>query len=157
MIAKNLWLLVFAGLFCLFSWFLYQEVSPVRSHCDIDSSAYLEKGLLFCQTNSFVSPSQTQPYYTMGYPFFIGLLYKTFGPLCHPELVSGSTPINIIILFQLLLALLSCFLIARIAQRFFGKQAGIIAAGLFSINLGYLVFTQFILTEMLLSFLLLLF
>lgn len=139
-------LLLSVIIFCLISTFLYLQIPASSGHADIDSKAYTEKALLFYSTNSFASPGQEQPYYTLGYPFFIGILYRLFGTTVFP-----------IILAQILLVILSCFLIMRVAQRLFNQQAGYIAAFLCSINLGYLIFTQFILTEILLSFFLLLF
>lgn len=135
--------MIFPLIFCLFSCLLYTQTS---SHQDIDSKAYLSKGYLFYKTDKFAEPGEQQPYYALGYPFVIGLLYKLFTP-----------DLRVIILFQLLLSLLSCLLIMRIARHFFGSRAGPIAGAFFSFNLGYLVFTQFVLTEIVLSFLLLLF
>lgn len=137
-------------LFSLLSALLYFYISTIpqkEPHCDIDSKAYLERGGLFYTTNRFVtSSSPQQPYYALGYALFIGIAYKIFGQ-----------SIGIIILLQVLLALLSCLLMMRIARRFFGVKATVVTAGLFAINVGYLTFTQFILTEILLSFFLVLF
>ncbi len=147
---KQAWffLLLASVMFCALSWFFYYQVSSREPHCDIDSKAYLERGYLWYQTNRFVTPqSPDQPYYALGYPFLIGMIYK---------LVGGPSMLALI-LFQILLSLLSMFLIMRSAQRLFGQRAGPIAAMLCAFNLGYLVFTQFVLTEIVLSFLLLLF
>jgi 4-amino-4-deoxy-L-arabinose transferase-like glycosyltransferase len=140
---------LFASLiFLCASYHLYNQVNTTKAHCDIDSSAYLERGDLFYQTNRFVTDQNPdQPYYALGYPLIIGLLYKVVG---------GQSTLAIILL-QLLLSLLSCFLIMALANRLFGETAAIIAALLFAVNIGYLTFAQFVLTELVLSFCYLLF
>ncbi len=130
--------------FCAGSWFLYDHVAQREPHCDIDSKAYLQRGQLFADTNSFVNSGEAQPYYTFGYAFIIGILWKIFGK-----------NVGIIILFQLLLSLLSGMIMVRMTRRLFGRRASVIASILFACNVGYLVFTQFILTEIVLSFFLL--
>lgn len=135
------------ALFCTCSLFLFFHVSPREPHCDIDSKAYLERGMLFAQTNRFVTDNNPeQPYYALGYALCIGVLYKLLGQSK-----------GIVIVFQLALTLLSLLLIMRVTRRLFGGRAAVVAAVLFACNLGYLTFTQFILTEITLSFLLLLF
>lgn len=135
-------------LFAAASWFLYhQTTSMPQPHCDIDSKAYLERGTLFYNTNKFVTAHHPQqPYYALGYALFIGLAYKIFGQ-----------SLGVIILLQLLVALISCLLMMRMAQRLFGLRARCWVPVLFACNLGYLVFVQFVLTEIVLSFFLLLF
>jgi len=133
--------------FCLLSWVLYKQVSGPEPHCDVDSKAYLERGLWFARTNKFISAQKPdQPYYALGYAAIIGVLYKLCGV---------ST--NVIIVFQLLLALFSCFLMMRIAYRIGGNSAAWLAALFFCLSLGYYTFVQFVLTELVLSFLLLIF
>ncbi|MFC1894700.1 ArnT family glycosyltransferase [Candidatus Dependentiae bacterium] len=138
---KNLFSLIF--FFC--SIILYLNVPSYNSHKDIDSSAYTSNALRFKQANSFINTSNFNdiPYYSLGYAFFIGLVYKVFG-----------VKDFFIIWIQFLLALVTGFLIFRITKNIFGKTVGLISFFLFSINLGFLVFTQFILTEILLVFLL---
>ncbi|MFA6492093.1 MAG: hypothetical protein WCW33_04670 [Candidatus Babeliales bacterium] len=132
--------------FSLFSWFLYCQVSPTHPHCDIDSKAYLERGFLCAQTGRFVTAtSPEQPYYALGYAGIIGLLYHIFWP----------SPV-LIILLQLLLACMSCFIMMRCARLLFGMRAAGWVAFFFAVSLGYLVFVQFVLTEIVLSFFLLL-
>ncbi|MBD3231378.1 phospholipid carrier-dependent glycosyltransferase [Candidatus Dependentiae bacterium] len=141
-------LVIFSFTFIFFSFLLYKNVSFINSHQDIDSKAYLNNAITFHKYNNFVQSGQALdiPYYSMGYAFFIGILYKIFG-------------INnwVLIFVQILLALLTGFLIFRIANYLFDKNTAIISFILFSINLGFLVFSQFILTEILLSFFLVLF
>lgn len=128
------------------SYFLYQQVpAGLQAHQDIDSKAYVYHGKLFAEENMLVKSEHT-PYYTLGYPLIIGFLYKIFG--------QSNTAL---IFLQLLLSLLSGWLLFVLAGRFFNRTIALTTCVLFVINLGYLTFTQFILTEIFLSFFLLLF
>jgi 4-amino-4-deoxy-L-arabinose transferase-like glycosyltransferase len=124
------------------------EVSPLNSHCDVDSKAYLEKAELLYESGSFApTPAYQQfPYYTLGYPTFIALIYKIFGK-----------SVNWIILIQVLLTLLSALLIFITARRLFNELVGLIAFALTCTNVGFLTFSQFILTESILALFLILF
>ncbi len=134
-------------IFSLLSLLIYCKVPQLNAHQDIDSKAYIQRGTLFAHNNSFkITQTEQQPYYALGYAFVIGILFKLFG--CN---------IAVIILFQLLISLLSCLLISRISHDLFGQRAAWISGIFFAINVGYLTFTQFILTEVLLSFFLVLF
>jgi len=107
----------------------------------------VQRGLKFAKQNSLVEDNTNYPpYFVIGYPFFLGLIYKIFG-------------FNnfFIIWIQILLAVLSGFLIYHICRRQFNEKIALIAFAFFSLNLGYLVFSQFILTEILLSLFLLFF
>ena len=138
---------IFTLLFLTLSTILYLNIYPIKSHQDIDSQAYIERGLKFATTGSLIENDINRPtYFVIGYPFFIGLIYKFFG--YHHFFI---------VLIQILLALFSGFLIYRICRRFFNETIARIAFVFFSFNLGYLVFAQFILTEILLAFLFLLF
>ncbi|MFH1644750.1 MAG: glycosyltransferase family 39 protein [bacterium] len=140
-------LFFFTMIFLIFSTILYLNIDPINPHQDIDSKAYTERGLKFANTGSLLENDLTRPpYFVVGYSFFIGLIYKYLGQ--HHFYI---------ILIQILLALLSGFLIFRICRRFLNETIARIAFVLFSFNLGYLVFSQFILTEILLAFLFLLF
>jgi len=138
---------IFLALSCLLYVQVYRHVSPIKSHTDIDSPAYLERAELFCTTNTFARPGeQTVPYFTLGYPLIMGLIFKLFG-------------LNkiIIIWFQVLLALITGLLLVIISRRLFNNTVAGITALFFAGNLGFLVFSQFILTEICLVFFLVLF
>ncbi|MCF7799654.1 glycosyltransferase family 39 protein [Candidatus Babeliales bacterium] len=113
---------------------------------DIDSKAYIYHATNFYNTNSFIEKNGSIPYFSLGYAFFLGFLYKIFG-------INNA----IITWIQVLIALLSGFLIFLISKNLFNKKVALIAFAFFSFNAGYLVFSQFILTEIILSFLLVLF
>ncbi len=190
-------LTISATIFIVLSYLLYQQASRKPTpHTDVDSKAYLMNADFFYHDKSFSRLGHV-PYYTLGYPLFIGALYligrsypstssgraakkseqagtkseqagtkskQSLVP-AHPEPVEGSlskdtsTPNNLLmlILAQVLLALASGLLIFLITRRFFGQSAAYISALLFSCNFGFLIFSQFVLTEVLLAFLLLLF
>ncbi len=142
-----LWYSVMASIFSMASYLLFTAVAPREPHCDIDSKAYLEKAQLMYTTGSFYDAKQPElPYYGLGYAFIMSCAYRVAGQ---------SVPA--IIFLQLLLALMTFGLIAGITRQLFGAQAQKYALILCSLNLGYLVFTQFILTEITLAFFLALF
>ena len=126
-------------IYLLLSLIIYKNVSLTNPHKDIDSGGYEKYAVQFYNTNSFsnFTPHKTaaaqQP---LGYPLFLGTIYKLFG---HNN--------SYIIWIQIFLTLLSNFFIYLIASRFFNKTIGLIAFAIASINLGYLVFAQFILAE----------
>ena len=135
-------------IFLFLSFLLQAYISNEHSFCDIDSSAYLRNGFLWYKYGSFspVHATQQLPIYALGYPLFIGLLYKIFGPSVH-----------LVIWVQILLALLAGLLLFFSVRRLFGATSAMVTYGLWSVNLGFLVFSHFILAEMFLIFLLILF
>lgn len=148
--SKSEWVFILGGgsLFLFLSFLLHGYVSTATPFCEIDSSAYLHNGFLFCKHGTFspVHAQQQLPIYALGYPLFIGLLYKLFGQ-----------SIALLIWVQVLLALLAGLLLFFAARRLFGSTVAMITYGLWSVNLGFLVFSHFILSEMLLLFFLILF
>lgn len=134
-----------AVIFSLLSLALYYVAA---SHYDIDSSAYLQSAHFFYNygTVSPIDNPQSLPIWSLGYSYFIGIMYKLFGP---------SEPL--ILCCQVILSIFSGGLIFVTARRLFGYSVACVAFGLFCCNLGFLVFSQFILAEILLIFLLLLF
>ena len=78
---KSKYLLIFfSTLFLVLSTILYFNIDPINPHKDIDSQAYVERGLKFATTGSLIESDITHPpYFVVGYPFFLGLIYKTFG------------------------------------------------------------------------------
>ncbi|MCK4517377.1 glycosyltransferase family 39 protein [Candidatus Babeliales bacterium] len=135
----------FSGIYLALSLLLYQAIPPTNSHMDGDSHSYHELALQFSQKNLLIdknSPSNI-PMHTNGYPFFLAFIYKIFGS-AH----------KFVIIIQVVLALCSGFLIYSIAKKLFSKAVALIAFFLFSWNLGFIIFPQFILAEALLVFLL---
>lgn len=142
-------IIIFSILFIVFCLLLNKNI-PESNHKyqDIDSKAYLNNALNFYNSGSFKDPLNpaVTPYYSLGYAFFIGLIYKIFG-------VNNF----FVILIQILLALLTAFLIYKMTRYWFGEKIAFIAFVLTCLNLGFITFSQFILTEILLAFFLTLF
>lgn len=135
--------------FCIASYFLYTHVGSDQPHQDVDSKAYLANAELFYHNNSFTWPASASgkfPYYTLGYAFVLGVLFKIFGQ-----------HLILAILVQILLSLLCALLIFDTTRKIAGRTAGYIAYLLMCANLGFLVFSQFILAEIWLAFFLILF
>lgn len=141
-------LMVFIGslFFIGASYLLHQQVPAHKNHRDVDSGAYMENGSLFARDGSYAARPKVVPNFALGYPTFVGVVYKFFGE--HNKVV---------VWVQVLLALLSGFILFNLACSMFGAGVGGLSFLLFVLNIGYLVFSQFILTEILLSFFLLLF
>jgi len=138
----------FSFIYLLLSSITFYSVTNQQKHFDIDSPYYEKMGNIFYEINTFSENTQNlslsqQP---LGYPLFIGIIYKIF-----------SRNVNFVILFQILLSLLSGLLIALTASRLFGQATALISFALFSINLGFLVFPQFILSETLTALFLIIF
>lgn len=140
---------VFSLLFLILSAVLYMHVPSTNSHRDVDSAGYEKRALLFAKTGSFVDQEEKlqkklvqQP---RGYPLFISLIYRF------------STKDFYLIWIQILLTLLTGLIFFFGARNLFGPTVASIAHALFCVNIGYLVYAQFILAESLLVFLLVLF
>lgn len=139
--------IISATLFIIFSLLLFQQASlKIVPYCDVDSKAYIAAGKVFYEHGSFAS-LESQPYYSLGYALFIGLLAR----------ITHHFSLVLIIIAQIILSLTAGFMIYRITKDLFGVQPARISWLLFSCNLGFLVFTQFILTEILLALMLLTF
>lgn len=135
-------LILGGGIFGFLSYLLHGYVSLVHPYCDVDSSAYLRNGFLFYKYTNF-SPThapQLLPAYGFGYPFFIGMLYKFLGPssLC-------------VIWLQVFLSMLSGVVLFFTARRLWGSFVAYVTYSFWCINIGFLVFSHFLLTEILLS------
>ncbi len=142
-------LIFFSFSFLIGSFFLYKSVpDSLSKHQDIDSKAYISNAINFYNYNSFSSPNDQKitPYYSLGYAFFIGIVYKLFG-----------VQDVFLIWIQILLVLMTAFLMFRIASFLFNELIGVIAFVLTLLNVGFVTFSQFILTEILLVFLYVLF
>jgi 4-amino-4-deoxy-L-arabinose transferase-like glycosyltransferase len=150
MITKKsiLYLILFSVIFLNLALLIFLQASQVNPHCDVDSKAYIDKASLLYSEHRFTSPSEQNnfPYYTLGYPMIIALIFKIFSP-----------QIEWVLFVQILLTLLSAFLIFVSARRLFNETVGLIAFALTCINVGFLTFAQFILTESFLALFLILF
>lgn len=133
---------IFIYLFLAIS--LYIQTPTTTSCLDIDSTGYDCLACHFAQTGKLVDPQNAAkaPVQTVGYPFIIGLLYTLFGH--HYAIVIG---------LQIMCMALSIWLIALCALKIGGSNVARSAALLSALNIGFLVYPQFLLAE---SFLVLL-
>lgn len=134
--------------FFFFSWWLHGFIPLVHRFCDVDSSAYLRNGFLFYKYGNFspVHTTQALPAYGLGYPLLIGVIYKLFGPCS-----------DFVIWVQLFLSMLSGLVLFFMIRNLFNIAIARLGYILWSVNIGYLVFSHFILTEIFLCFFYLLF
>ncbi len=139
-------------IFSLVFLFLAKSLSNYVSHTnyvdpyqDIDSKAYIFNAEKFYKHGKTVlkEADKTVPYFSLGYPVFLATIYKIF-----------SNKNNTVIWMQIILVLLTCFLIFSIANLIWGFSTAIIAFILSCLNVGFITFSNFILTESLLVFLL---
>lgn len=161
---KNIFFLtLFSCVYLILSFALYKNVSHENPHRDIDSVNYEKKADKFTKNFNWSPTASEQSSLVQqpnGYPKFMALVYKAFGKRDAPPTGGFNPPtgeFNSLIWIQILLTLLSSFLLFFATKHIFGNTVALLAHGLFCINLGYLVFAQFILAEALLTFFLLLF
>lgn len=147
---KELYLLAFTIVFLFLANSLNKYVKTtnyVDTFQDIDSKGYIYNAERFYKHGEFVSKKDTNvPYFSLGYPAFISLVYKYLRP-----------DNNYVIWIQIFLTLLSCFFIFYTTSIIFGSSVGVIAFILSTINVGFITFSNFLLTESLLTFFLSLF
>jgi hypothetical protein len=137
-----------ALIFLALSAWLY-HATPHHSSClDIDSAGYDSLALNFAHTGSLRDPHNPTkaPVQTVGYPFFVGLVYWLFGHTYTP-----------VIWLQIVCMLLSGLLLIGITCTLFDLRCAYLTAGLFTFNVGFLVYPQFLLAESLVLVFLLLF
>ncbi len=137
-----------ALLFIILSFVLYRAVPTERSCFDIDSMGYHRIATEFYSTGVLCDPltPDQAPVQTVGYHFFVGVIYKLFGQSTLP-----------IIMVQIFLALLSLWLTFLIGRFFFDDRVAVLAVFLCAVNVGFLVYPQFLLAETVLLTLVLMF
>lgn len=97
-----------------------------------DSLGY--HNLALCIKNNFTFCGNA--FRTPAYPFFISIVY----------FISGNHVAHVIFA-QIILSLISIFLVYKIGKELFSEKIGFIAAVLFSLDLHHLIFVYYILTE----------
>ena len=131
-----------AIIFFLLSFALFKQVPPTKNHMDLDSGAYVQAANFLLRDGSFAILKQ-QPYYELGYPLFLAGIKKI-----------GDESVWFAVAVQVLLAWLITLLIWRITGLLFNRRAAWIAYAFAIMHVGFLVFAQFFLTEILLVLLL---
>jgi len=132
------YLFISIAIFLFLSFVLYKSWATEKSCFDRDSVGYDQIACDFVQNNTLTDTHHPSliPIQPIGYPFFVGLIYKVFG-----------YNYLIVIFIQVLLSILSLYLVFSMANSLFGPQIASISAILCAINLGMLVYAQTFLTE----------
>lgn len=127
-------------IYLLLTALIYIYIPTPESHLEKDSYGYEKIALNFLNNGRLTPHLENDiPVQTIGYPFFLGLIYRFFGH--HWEYV---------IVIQLLLSIMTGLLIYRIATLLFNELIGYGAFSLWAINLGFLIYPHYLLTEILL-------
>ena len=125
--------------FCIVSLVIYYYTPALKAHFEGDSVRYHFIAHNICGLTNI-------PLEVLGYPCFLGLLYWLYDSLL------------IVILAQIILSVLSLFVLRHIIKQLGMDAAALIIASCFWVfNLGFLIYTQLLLIEIMLAFLLLLF
>lgn len=140
---KHIFLIGCAVLFLAGSLLLYRAIGSPSSHLDIDSIGYDRIATHFEQTTNLSDPHdlKSAPIQPIGYPLFLGLIYKTLG---HDYAY--------IVIIQLCIMLLVGFGILKIAQQLFNADVALLSIFLCLITLGFYVYPQLLLAEVLCLF-----
>lgn len=139
MVFKNSIIIVSLTLFTLFSAALYFTTPSFDAHQEIDSPEYEEVAQHYVKTDVLGHPVHGMPVHPAGYYWLLGILYKFF-----------STHQSLVFFVQLLLSLLCFWLMYKTAILVFGESVALGTLLLASCNLGFIVFSQLILAEILL-------
>ncbi len=93
--------------------------NTTTAHLDLDSPGYDRIGFYFAQHNQLINPERGYviPVQTLGYPLFLGLIYKILG---HQY--------NWVIVIQVLLSLLAGLIVFTLANQLFGQQVALVSA-----------------------------
>lgn len=139
MVFKNVIIIISLILFTLFSALLYITTLNFDAHQEIDSLEYQEVADNYVKTGVLAHPVHGMPVHPIGYYWFLGIIYRFI-----------STNQSIIFFVQWIVSLLCFWLIYKTALLLFGLPVALGTLLLASCNLGFLVFSQLILAEILL-------
>lgn len=130
------------------SFLLYCVTAPIKdAHYDLDSYGYDRIANHYAKKGQLIDPQRGAiiPIQTLGYPFFLGCIYRYIG-----------ADITYVIALQVLINSAIGIILFYCALLLFNWYAAVITAFLWALNGGYLIFCHFIMTDLLLAFLLLL-
>lgn len=140
-------LVLFSLLYIMLSLILYSYVTHKTAHFDEDSYAYHHYALRFFEHNTFLDQQHPKiQRFTWPYPLFLALLYKIFTPRIFP-----------VIFLQIGMSILTGLFLFLLVKRLFNALTARLSFILFTLNLGFLVFPQFLLMETILVFFLVIF
>lgn len=120
---------------------LFMSAPTMLSHYEIDSFSYARVADYFYTHTQLRDSTDgaNPPVYPLGYPLFVGLLYKLTGPT-----------LSIVIVAQVLLALLTFVLLFTTAATLCGITVARYAVLAASIHVGFAIYAQYLMSEMLL-------
>lgn len=135
-------------IYTLFSYVIYQAIPHEQAYLEVDSVLYDRIARNFAQYNQLKDPHHPKsvPLQPVGYPFFMGLIYKVWG-----------YSYNAIIIIQLVAAWCCALLTFLIAYHLFDVYVARIALLFFAFHIGFLTYPFFILAEIVTVFFVLLF
>lgn len=127
-----------AALFVALSALLYYLVPTSESCLVTDSTGYDRVACHFSATNDLADPRDPDQalVQTVGYHLFVGMVYKLFGHQYWP-----------VIWLQIILSIFSFWLVFLIASYLFSPRVAALSSFLCAINIGFLVYPQFLLAE----------
>ena len=137
------WLVIFCLIYIGLSSWLFFSIKETRYRFEVDSSSYSEQTENVEKYGRFYLPGTTECYnpYSIGYPIFMLFIRAVFGQ-----------NYTCVVIAQMLLILGMIFLIFKLAGYFFSRNVALLSAFFTAINLGFILYPQFILTETLLCF-----
>lgn len=134
-----------ASFFCLVSFVLY-FLSPMGAAVkENDANGYRKQVECFLKTGHLRPYEQKKglPIHPPAFPLFVSILYSI-----------SNHSVGFVVLVHVLITIMSIFLLMRIALLLFNQQTAKISCLLTSCNLGYLIYAQYLLMEVLVVFLL---
>lgn len=136
--STSLYFVFAGGIYFILSMILFFKIAPAQ-HFEIDSPAYTAQVERFEKTGALTSSVCTN-WYGIGYPMFLVAV----------RVVAGQN-YTVCFFAQMLLGFIMLWLTYRLGRRFFDELLALIALGFASINLGFLVYAQYILADLLLT------
>jgi len=132
-----------AILFLACSLLLYHAVPNASSHLDIDSVGYDIIATHFADTHNLSDPRDmaSAPIQPVGYPLFLGLIYA-----------SAGHDYAYVVFAQLLVLLMAGWILCAIAQQLFNRAVALLSVALCLVTLGFFIYPQFLLAEVLCLF-----
>ena len=137
------YLVLFSIVYLVLSGILFVKIPSFQTRMEIDSPAYTSYTECFEEHGAFIKPGETKctNWFSIGYPMFMVGVRSIFG-----------NNYLFVILLQILLGIFIIGLVFRLSSYFFSRKVSLLAAFLASINLAFILYPHFILTESLLCF-----
>lgn len=140
MVYKNFIICLSLFIFTACSGLLYYSMSRFEAHQEVDSEEYELIAREYVRTGKLTHPSYGMPVHPAGYYWLMGLIYSFI-----------SSNQAWVFFVQWFLSLICFWLIYKMALVLFGLPVALVALLLASTNIGFMVFTQLILAEILLA------